>query len=296
MENERPMQRRDFLRSATAASMLAGASTLVSRADDRPQNPATGGSPVGKEAADCLAELLQGMANVRSLHVFEAALLTKPKTRALKDGNYYDSNPKRPIALSPNEESILDKARALRAGSHLSFWDAVLIVCHDQASIPQGLLQAAQHHAGTASAAKGQTVSRQQVLDGALKQMCQNKAESKWVGMTSEVVLDDGSTAHIPILYFRCRQSPINQKLVGEITKRLLPGGAIVLETGKVYQAYGKTTIPPKDFSRWLGQALLFGSVVNHRWVAHQLIDGKCTARVSAGRSKKSLPVCVDVV
>ncbi len=178
----------------------------------------------------------------------------------------------------------------------MPFWDAVLLVCQEQENVPQGLLQAAQHHACAASTAKGQTVTRQQVLGGALKQMCQNKGRSNWIGMTSEVVLDDGSTAHIPMLDFRCRISPLNRKLVGEVTKRLLPGGAFLLEAGTVYQAYGKKTIPPKAFAPLLGQALLFGNVVNHRYIAHQLIDGKCSVRLSAGSTKKSVPVCVDVV
>ena len=233
MENKRPIQRRDFLKSATAASVLAGAATLVVRANepakpsDGAQNQSSaGGSMVGQEAVDCMANLLRGMENVRSIYVFEAPLSAKPKKRSIENGSYYDFNPKRPIAVSAEEEKIISKALKLRAASHMPFWDAVLLVCQEQENVPQGLLQAAQHHACAASTAKGQTVTRQQVLGGALKQMCQNKGRSNWIGMTSEVVLDDGSTAHIPMLDFRCRISPLNRKLVGEVTKRLLPGGA----------------------------------------------------------------------
>ena len=67
MENKRPIQRRDFLKSATAASVLAGAATLAARADEVP----VGTSLVGQEAADCVVELLRGMPHVRSIFVFE---------------------------------------------------------------------------------------------------------------------------------------------------------------------------------------------------------------------------------
>ncbi len=175
----------------------------------------------------------------------------------------------------------------------MPFWDAVLLVCHE--NVPTALLQAAQHHVSVARTSKGQTVTREQVRDEALKHLCQNKGKSNWVGMTSEVVLNDGSAAHIPMLYFRCRISPVNRNLVAEVARQLLPGGGIILEAGMAYQAYGKQTIPPKDFAPWLGRALV-GNVVNHRYIAHQLIDGKCSVRISAGNSKNSLPVCVDVV
>jgi hypothetical protein len=177
MENKRPIQRRDFLKSATAASMLPGAASLVAsaakHADGMPNPNPAGGSILGHEAVDCLATLLRGMENVRSIYVFKAPLTAKPKKRSIEGGSYYDFKAKRPIAVSADEKKIISTALKLRASSHTPFWDAVLLVCQEQKNVPQGLLQAAQYHVGVASIAKGQTVTRQQVLGGALKQLCQ---------------------------------------------------------------------------------------------------------------------------
>lgn len=306
MTNPRPLQRRDFLKSATAASVLVGAAPLVARADEPEkqsgQTPAgesqgSGGQAmVGMEAADCLAELIRGMENVRSINVFEAPLPPKPQKRNIQNGSYYDPNPKRPIARTAEDEAILAKALKLREDSKIPFWDAVLIVCQDQQTVPSGLLDAALNHGGAAKSGKSQSVTRAQLLAGAVKQMCEAKPDSNWIGMTSDVVLTDGSLAHLALLDFRCPITAANRRLVTEITKRLLPGGAAILEAGKVYQAYGRATVPAKSLAPLLGKALLFGNVINQRYVAHQLIDGKCAVRLSAGNSKKSVPVCVAVV
>jgi hypothetical protein len=306
METKRPIQRRDFLKSATAASMLAGTATLAARADEPPKEAGekpkeqgqagAGGRMVGMEAVDCLAELVRGMESVRSIYVFEAPVHPKPAMRTIESKHYYDVNPKRPLAMTADEQKVVAEALQIRATSRVPFWDAVLIDCHNQEKVPRGLLDAALYHAGAAASGKGQFMTREQLLAGEVKQMCQKKGDAKWIAMTSEVILTDGSPAHIPLLNFRCSISPLNRNLVSEVAKRVFPGGAVILEAGKSYQAYGRSTIPPKSFAPLLGKALLFGNVVNHRYVAHQLIDGRCTVGLSAAGARKSPPVCVAIV
>jgi hypothetical protein len=155
------------------------------------------------------------------------------------------------------------------------------------------LLDAAHFHRG---GARGQSITREQLLAGVVKQMCQKKGDSKWVGMTSEVLLDDGTTAHIPLLSFRGPHSPHKRKLVAEVAKRLLPGGAVILESGASYHVYGRNTMPAKCLMTFLGKALLFAKIIDHRYVAHQVIDGRCTLRLSAHGANKSAPLSVQVV
>ncbi len=310
MEKERPIQRRDFLKSATAASVLAGTAAQAAGAGETPKvsedkskdqgRVAAGSALVGLEAADCLAALVRGMAHVRAVYVFQSTIKPPPTKRVIENGFYYDFHPEHPISLTADEEKIVAKAVKLRADSKMPFWDAVLITCGDQENVPHGLLDAALYHrgAGAAGAAKGQGqfISREQLLAGAVKQMCQNKRDAMWVGMTSEVTLDDGAAAQIPFLVFRCPISQHNRKLVAEVAKRLLPGGAVILEAAPTYHAYGRDTVPVKDFAPLMGKALLFGNIINHRYVAHRLIEGKCALRLSSAGKKKTVPLCVEVV
>ncbi len=306
MDTDRLIERRDFLKSATAASMLVGATSLVACGDEPPKQPAAnptgqGAAPaasalVGMQAPDCFTALVRSMDRVRSVNVLEWPLTGPPKKRPIADGGYYDFVAKRPITLTADEEQIVAKAMKLRADSKLPFWDAVLIVCEDQGNLPSGLLDAALNHPSAGSTAKKQVITRDQLLAGAVQQLCQADADSKKVGITSEVTLDDGTAAHIPLLQFRYPVSAANGKLVAEVTKRLLPGGAVILEAGKSYQAYGRATIPAKDLTPLLGQALLFSHIVKQRYIAHQLIEGRCALRLSAGRGKTSIPVCTQVV
>ena len=306
MDNDRPIERRDFLRSATAASVLVGAASLAVYGDEPPKQPdgqptgqggaSTGSTLVGSQAPDCFTALVRGMDRVRSVNVLEWPLTSRPKKRPIANGSYYEFTAKRPITLTADEEQIVSKALKLRADSKLPFWDAVLIVCQDHGNLPSGLLDAALYHQSAGSAAKKQVITRDQLLAGAVKQLCQTDADSKKVGITSEVTLDDGTAAHIPLLQFRYPISPANGKLVAEVAKRLLPGGAVILEAGTSYQAYARATIPAKDLAPLLGQALLFSHIVKQRYIAHQLIEGRCALRLSAGRGKTSIPVCTQVV
>jgi hypothetical protein len=307
MDKERAIERRDFLKSAAAAAVLAGAVPLVAQADETPkgttekqndQSPVAGQTAlVGLEAPDCIAALVRDLGHVRSLCVFEAPVEAPAQKRTIANGYYYEfKRGDGAITLTADEERILSKALKLRADSKMPFWDAVLIACHDEEKVPAGLLDAALFHRGAADLAKGQSITREQVLAGAVKQICQTAGDSKWVGMTSEVVLDDGTTAHLPLLVFRCPISPHNRRLVAEVAKRLLPGGAVILETGASYQAYGRNTIPASAFAPLLGKALLLSHIVKHRYIAHGLIDGKCIVGLSARGPKRTVPVSVEVV
>ena len=296
MENKRPIQRRDFLKSATAASLLAGAAPLVvaeaaepAKAADGTQNQAAAsGSIVGQEAADCVANLLRGMDNVRSLSVFEAPLRTKPKQRAIENGSYYDCNSKRPLAASAEDEKIISKALKLRADSKMPFWDAVLLVCHE--NVPQATVagrpapcQRGPHFkgpdrhapAGARRSAQAPVPEQGQVELGRYDF---GSGPERWQRRAH-------SHALLPLPDFSGQSQSRRRGRQGNCSP------AAASSSRPAWPIRRMANRPSRRRTcAWLGRALLFGNVVNHRYIAHQLIDGKCSVRISAGNSKNSLP------
>jgi hypothetical protein len=114
--------------------------------------------------------------------------------------------------------------------------------------------------------------------------------------LTSEVICDSGATEHIPLLDFHCPISSSNRNLVAEVAKRLLPGGAIILESGDSYHVYGRKTVSSAALTCLLAKSLLFSPIVDRAYIAHQLIEGRCALRISAGGQKRLVPTVVAVI
>jgi hypothetical protein len=69
-----------------------------------------------------------------------------------------------------------------------------------------------------------------------------------------------------------------------------------ILESGRSYHFYGEQLLDDSQWLRFLAESLLFGPVVDRRWVAHQLIESASALRISAGPNGAPIPRVVDRV
>jgi hypothetical protein len=197
----------------------------------------------------------------------------------------------------PALRSVVDEALVLREESGIPFWEAVLLLARARNTGVDAVLDAAANHHpmgvyGTVINLPAQDMSQEWI-----------QARSSEMGADQVLVFSSkvrlaGRTepGHVPMLDFRIRPSDENQKLAVKLLRRIGAKGSL-LDSGKSYHFYGRDVLPnTADMVTFLGRASLFAPFVDHRWVAHQLIEGACALRVSTGKSYTRPPIVIDEV
>jgi len=102
----------------------------------------------------------------------------------------------------------------------------------------------------------------------------------------SKVVIE-GRTAHIPMLDFTSNQiGPAQlQRLKAFLPERVF-STASFYNSGRSFHAYSTHLLSPKEWTVFLGRALLINpragtDIIDTRWIGHRLIAGYCSLRFS---------------
>jgi hypothetical protein len=199
------------------------------------------------------------------------------------------------LNLTASEHVVFERALKLRQNTGLSFWDSVLL---ELSAVPEAfrLLDVAMMHVSL----RGQefSLSRSEVNAGTLEHLCSEFRPDAASSLTllSEVVRRDGSLGHLPMIDFHAPKSAANQHLVEAVAERLFPRGAILMDSGESYHAYGTQVVSQEEFRSFLGYAMLFIPIVDRAYVAHQLIENRCALRITAGGGKSQIPTVVAVL
>jgi len=116
------------------------------------------------------------------------------------------------------------------------------------------------------------------------------------LAVCSRCHLADGSIVHIPMLDFRCKQSPVNQQKVESSLRAVGQRRGYVLESGLSYHYYGHDLMGERSWIQFMGKCLLLSPLVDSRYIAHRLIDGACALRVNtSGRHPKHPTVVANL-
>jgi hypothetical protein len=182
------------------------------------------------------------------------------------------------LTLTPAQAKVVARAQVLKREHALPFWDGLFRALEDSPVQSRELLSAATFH--QAFAADPIVVSRDAVLAGVIEATVVGAAP-KQIGFLSEVVLNDQRRAHVPMLDFQQPSSPANLSLVTDVARLLFRSGGIILESGNSYHAVGLQLMREAELHRMLAQALMFGAIVDRRYIGHQLIEGRCCLRLS---------------
>ena len=166
---------------------------------------------------------------------------------------------------------ILNLALSIREKYRLPFWDSFNVSLFDKPLTDYSILNEILFH----------NRPRQEKIIHKTQLKEEFKANNgSYTTINSEVIMVDGTSAHLALLDFHAPVSEANEKLCCEIVQALGLKGYL-LNSGKSYHFYGKKLLLLKEYILLLSKALLFSPIIDRAWISHQLIEESSCLRIS---------------
>lgn len=178
------------------------------------------------------------------------------------------------LPMNCNAEKSIAHAMDLRSMYNIPFWDGLMNAQFQPSAFTPALLKEALHH--------NQVLSQVAVKRADLHRLKEFSAlVSENYGINSRVYCKNGQTRHIVLLDFHLPKQLENIACAESVLK-LLGLKGYLLETNKSYHFIGDSTVSEQDLKNVLYRALLFSPIIDKNWIAHQLLEGSCTLRITA--------------
>lgn len=212
---------------------------------------------------DVLKELVRSQQQIRYLRFFSFSNSTKLQDRL--------------TVKSPESQYIIDRAQRKKEREGIRFWNALLSTLAEEGRVDDGLVAQALYHQPN----KG----FEDVEDRSLAEFLKCESETPRA-VNSKVLLDDGSTRHIPLLDFKIHSKQGHDDLVLSCIRSMGLSGH-VLDSGRSYHFIGDKLISESELFDLLANFVLLDPLADRAWAAHQLIERSASLRVSAREGLK---------
>lgn len=136
-------------------------------------------------------------------------------------------------------------------------------------------------------------LSRNDVAAGKLQSLALETLPPDALSVTSEVQSQSGSLLHFPMCDLRCAVTPMNQEQAIQLGNYLLPQGGLLLVSSESYHLLGTKVVSYNELIRFFGLCLMFSPIIDRMYVAHHLIRGYGSLRISKNRNSDHVPIVV---
>jgi hypothetical protein len=181
--------------------------------------------------------------------------------------------------LSQEQTELRDAAQHLADAMGIPFWDALLSVCMHRGMVPEEFVDVALIH-GPDPGVERFTLERDQITADGIQRIFEHVPEGRGLLVCSRVPLDCGEIMQLPMLDFLCACSEENAQAIRRFLAAAGQGEGILVESGNSYHFYGTFLLSVKEWVAFMARSLLFGPVVDVRYVGHRLLDGECRLKV----------------
>lgn len=130
----------------------------------------------------------------------------------------------------------------------------------------------------------------------ALGRLADPLSPQKVLGVRSRISAAGQPARHLPMMDFKISPSPLGLVQVHAALRSLGEERGVLLESGQSYHYYG---FRPLNRDRWLaflGRCLLLAPLTDARYIAHRLLAGECTLRLTASERKPKVPRVVAML
>lgn len=229
-----------------------------------------------------------------SVHLLQEIVRSCPKISKVQVVPYsYSDNIQNRIELDNQLKAMFSEAMSIRQDLRLPFWDACMTTLSTgKFSVPNDFFCEVGRH--ISHHGKEIVFDREELLDCKV-QAYLSGTEKHLICVLSEVILKDDQKLNLPLIDFHCSINPGNQIIVSQICKFLFPKGYVVLESDSSYHCYGLLLVSKEVLIQLLAKALLFSPIIDRAYIAHQLLEKRCSLRISGKSEKYSAPKVVEV-
>lgn len=184
--------------------------------------------------------------------------------------------------INPRADELIHAARNDYRTRGYGFWDHLLgdAVNSDEATRRALLLRAVQHNVGPPTA-----VPVEEFVTALCRGAYLGLPAREMVSLSSRVTTG-GGVWHLPMLDFSIPHSDVADDTAVDVVTTLGIDGGYLLRSGTSYHLLGDRLLTWDESSELLARAQLLSPLIDHRWVAHQLIDKFCALRISTDDSR----------
>ena len=231
---------------------------------------------IGCEVAQACSKVLPLIDKLEAIAVMQFRLPPSIQTR---------------VQLTEKELEIASKAAIIRKNSWFSYLEILLELSAKADFIAEGLLDAVNYHQRHS---KERTWFRkEQILAGELVRISSAEELKYPVALCSKVRTKENDQLHIPLLDFHVEKTVMAFEMVKRITRTLFGSDFIILATNRSFHSIGLTLKHDNEFRQVLARSILFAPIVDNAYVAHQLIEGEASLRISKNEPNGQAPVVI---
>lgn len=196
-----------------------------------------------------------------------------------------DREIKRAVAKAEEIQAKYSLNDAIRTALLTMFWTDIKF---------DEVLKKLLYHNTTGSS--GIKLSQEEVLGGRLEEEIKGLKRGEALALNSRCRMEDGSEMHLPMIDFHCSPSDMNQNKIRRAVIALRQKRGAILESGASYHFYGFELSTRADWYEFIGRCLLLAPLTDVRFVAHRIIQGMCTLRITSSELKREVPRVVELV
>lgn len=174
------------------------------------------------------------------------------------------------VKCSSEFQDIINHALEIRKTLNLPFWESMNICISDNHMLEDDILPLVDHH--------NYLGNSEWVSSSRIKEIINSDDN---IGIMSTVKLVDGTECHIPMLDFHIPVSDRAVMTVEKVCRCLGFEHGAIIDSGASYHFIGYNLLTNIQLHQKLHHALLYGPITDARWIAHQLIEGTCTLRIT---------------
>lgn len=199
----------------------------------------------------------------------------------------------------PKDNRLATLSRKALAPGHnplISFWASILLELPGHtydAPFLSKIFEGTIFHASSSGALSSEDFATADVTPTLIREQMSGLRPNRFLALSSRVSTTVKGFLHLPLVDFAIPYSESNTNIIIHLAEQLgMP--SVILSTGRSYHYYGLHLLSSEQyFGEFLGRTLLFAPLVDGRWVAHQLIDGLATLRVSRDPQSQQVPKLV---